>query len=248
MTEEAPLETVSIEASLTESGVSLNTKSRFVSALDRMFGGMFAIPAAFLEGRAAKAKLLSELDRERTQALAKLQLAGELNLEEIELAAECIAKQREVQRVLNLGSVAEIALEDLRGEGAEESGPAGDISDDWLNWFQDFAEKASSEEVRTLWGKILAGEAKSPGRFSIGTLRTIAEVDQTIARVFQKYADHLLFGQFIIKPDEVKGETLLELTSLEDAGLLREVNGMVGFNHTFDDQGTRYFEESGVVL
>jgi hypothetical protein len=249
MTEVNPLEPVSFEATLTESGVSLSTKSRFISALDRMFGGLFAIPAAFLEGRAAKTQLLAQLDRERTDAQAKLQLAGELKIAEIELAAECIAKERDARQLINLASVAQIALEDLReNKPTEETEPDSEISNDWLNWFQDFATKASSDSVRTLWGKILAGEARQPGRFSIGTLRTLAEVDQPTALLFQKHVDHLFWNRYIIKSEELKGKDLLELTALEDAGLLREVNGMKGFDQSFGPDGKIYFEQNDVVL
>ena len=250
MSDENPLEPVSIEASLTESGVSLSTKSRFVSALDRMFGGLFAIPAAFLEERAARVRLQAELDRKRTAELAELELAGELKLKQIELAADCIAKGREARRLLNLASVAQIAIEDLRDHSsASDAGTAAsEISDDWLNWFQDFAEKASSESVRTLWGKILAGEARKPGRFSIGTLRTLAEIDHDTALLFQKHIDHLLWDQYIIKPENLEGLELLELTALEDAGLLREVNGVLGFDQKFPADGKLDFEQGGAVL
>jgi hypothetical protein len=149
-----------------------------------------------------------------------------------------------------LSTVAQLALEDLRETTAtvDEAEATDDISDDWLNWFQDFAEKASSDQVRVLWGKILAGEARRPGRFSIGTLRTLAEVDQATALLFQKYVDHLLWDQYIIKQDGLKGQALLELTALEDAGLVREVNGMIGFDHKFGPEETRYMEQGNVVL
>lgn len=38
---------ISVEASLTESGVKATAKSRLLSAIDRMFGGMIDFPAAF---------------------------------------------------------------------------------------------------------------------------------------------------------------------------------------------------------
>lgn len=235
-----PLEPVSIEASLTESGVSLNTKSRFVSAVDRMFGGVFAVPAALLEGRAARAKLLSQLERSRIEARAKLELEGELKLKQIELAAECLAKQQQMKRLLNLGSVTHVALEDLRENEASDAAQdvPGDISEDWLNWFQSYAEKASAEDIQQLWGKILAGEAKKPGSFSLATLRVLSETDQALAELFQKHTANAFRGQFIFKSDnDLRGENLLELTSLEDVGFLREVNGMLQMNWKFDDTG-----------
>lgn len=249
MPDENPLEPVSIEASLTESGVSVHTRSRFVSAVDRMFGGLFAIPAAFLEGRAARAKLLNQVELEKAEANAKLELQGEIKLKELDIAAQYVAKHQETKRILNLGSVTQLALEDLRdNEEPTASEQPGSISDDWLNWFQDFASKASSDEVAVLWGKILAGEARRPGRFSVGTLRTLAEVDQSTALLFQSCADHVLADQYIVKDPEMKGQPLLDLTALEDAGLLREVNGMIGLEHQLDTEGKKVFVEGNFVL
>jgi hypothetical protein len=246
-----PLEPVSIEASLTDSGVSLNTRSRFVSAVDRMFGGLFAVPAALLEGRAARTKLLAQIDRDRIEARSKLELAGELKLKEFELAAECVAKERETRRLLNLASVTQLALEDLRDTSAASAEPdiPGDISDDWLNWFQSYAEKATSDDIQQIWGRILAGESKKPGSISLTTLRVLSETDQRLAELFQKYTAGAFMEQFIFKSDkELKGEKLLDLTALEDAGYLREVNGMLGLTWKFDDKGQFVQRGSGNIV
>lgn len=40
---------LSVEASLTESGVKASAKSRFLSAIDRMLGGIMDLPAAILK-------------------------------------------------------------------------------------------------------------------------------------------------------------------------------------------------------
>jgi hypothetical protein len=245
-----PLEPVSIEASLTESGVSIQSQSRFVSAIDRLFGGLFAWPAAYVDGRISKKNLQDEIERREIEAKADLRLQGELKAEELRIAIDYMRQRKEAESVLNLSAVATLALEDLR----EKTGPDGDaksdepISDDWLNWFRNFSEKASSDEVRRLWAKILAGETRKPGRFSVGTLRTLAEVDHQLATLFQKHVNHLFWNEYIIKNDKVKGVELLELADLEDAGLLREVNGLMGFNQTFSPAGKLDFEQNGVIL
>lgn len=250
MNDPQPLEPVSIEASLTDSGASIQSQSRFISAVDRLFGGLFAWPAAYVDGRISKKKLLDEIGRKEIEAKADLKLHGELRSEELRIAVEYMRQRRDAESVLNLTAVTALALNDLREEKTTDNDNKSDepISDDWINWFRDFAEKASSDEVRTLWGKILSGEAKAPGRFSIGTLRTLAEIDQRVGKLFQKHVDHLLWEKYIVQTEELRGEILLELTELEDAGLLREVNGMMGFDQHFDDKGVRYFEEGNAVL
>lgn len=241
MDQDEPPELVSIEASLTESGVALNARSRFVSAIDRLFGGIFSLPATHLEARAARTRLSADLDRQRMRQKAELQLAGELKLEQLGLAAAYISQERETKRLLNLASVAAFALEDLRegqSERASDENFEGDISDDWLNWFESCAEKATADHVRQLWGKILARESRKPGSFSLSTLRVVSETDQRLAELFQKHVCNVFDGKFLLKDDEdTKGEELLELSALEDAGYLREVSGMLNFTWNFNDEG-----------
>lgn len=249
--DEESLERISIEASLTDSGVSLNAKSRFVSAIDRLFGGVFSIPAAHLEARASRVRLLGELDRHEMRQKAELRLAGELKAEQLELAAQYLARERETKRMLNLATVARIALDDLR-ENDTQDGPddniEGEISEDWLNWFETYAEKATAEDLRRLWGKVLAGETRKPGSFSLSTLRVISETDQRLADLFQKHVRNIFDGKYVLKDnDGLKGENLLELTTLEDAGYLREVNGMLSLNWTFDQSG-RFVYRSGNLI
>lgn len=249
MSYENGLESISVEAALTDSGISLKAKSRFVSAVDRLFGGIFSIPAAHLEARTERVFLLADLDRKRLRQKAELQIAGELKSEQLELAAAYIAKEREIKRLLNLAAVAEIALEDLRtkesesetiDEGAEEA-----LSEGWLNWFETYAEKASADDVRQLWGNILAGEVRRPGSFSLSTLRVISESDQHLAELFRKHVTDVFGGGFLLKDDEdSKGEELLELSALEDVGFLREVSGTLSLNWKFDDDG-RFIHRTG---
>ena len=248
------LDTISIDASLSETGISLSTKSRFASALDRMFGGLLDIPAAFFEGRAANIELRDRLAQESLEARARASLDGEIKLEELRIASDYLRRQVDAKKLINLGNVSQLALEDLRDSAKGTNGPHDDvesseqISDDWLNWFQSFAEKASSADIRGLWGRVLSGESQRPGQFSIGTLRTLAELDRRTAMLFQKHVDHVVGDRYIIKKPELAGELLVELTSLEDAGLLREVNGMITLTYKFNAEGKHHFSENGLIL
>lgn len=54
-----------------------------------------------------------------------------------------------------------------------------------MNSFMRFAEDASSDRLRDLFGRILAGQIFRPGAFCLTTLRTLSELDQAIATDFQ---------------------------------------------------------------
>ena len=63
----------------------------------------------------------------------------------------------------------------------------GDISDDWLNQFRDVACKKSSEEAQDLFSKVLEGEVRKPGSFSLRALTTLSDMDQNVAMIFKAF-------------------------------------------------------------
>ena len=44
---------------------------------------------------------------------------------------------------------------------------------DWISRLFNIVEDIGNEEMQYIWGKILAGEIKNPGKFSLRTLDTI---------------------------------------------------------------------------
>ncbi len=63
----------------------------------------------------------------------------------------------------------------------------GEISDDWLNRFRDSACEKSSEEAQELFAKVLAGEIRKPGSFTLKALSTLADMNQEVAQLFNKF-------------------------------------------------------------
>ena len=75
-----------------------------------------------------------------------------------------------------------IAIE--AGKLLEESPPNANTtgpSEDWLNVFSSYAEKATSERLRQHWAQILAGEIRGPGTFSLATLQMFSILDSALA-------------------------------------------------------------------
>lgn len=62
-----------------------------------------------------------------------------------------------------------------------------EISDDWLNRFRESACQKSSEEAQELFSKVLAGEIRKPGSFSLKALTTLADMDQKVALYFKAF-------------------------------------------------------------
>lgn len=78
------------------------------------------------------------------------------------------------KRLMNVRAIADYAAEDLEGTDVPDHDP--DL--DWVNRFSSGAQDVSSEELQRLWGKILAGEVKSPGQTSLRTLSILRNMTQ----------------------------------------------------------------------
>lgn len=66
--------------------------------------------------------------------------------------------------------------------------PSEALDEDWLTGLQGFAEKASSERIQRLFGRILAGEIRRPGSFSLFTLDVVSKLSPQDAANIVKIA------------------------------------------------------------
>ena len=115
-------------------------------------------------------------------------------------------------------TIAVLALEDLRETAGALPPPRTEAADeDWLNVFSRYAEDASSERLQQLFAKVLAGEIRKPGSFSLSTMRFIAELDRETAAAFKEAAAYVT-DDYIYKRNE-RTNDLAGWLSLEDAGL-----------------------------
>jgi Protein of unknown function (DUF2806) len=66
----------------------------------------------------------------------------------------------------------------------EEGSKPNEINDDWLMNYVDKAKLISDDEMKTLWAKILAGEANNPNSFSKRTVNFLGSMDKIDAEIF----------------------------------------------------------------
>jgi hypothetical protein len=115
--------------------------------------------------------------------LAKGVAEDALNDPVVRQAAADIYLPTAVRKLANKAKVVQKTVEHMaetQTDGVEAKAP----EDDWMNAFARFAEDASSERLQDLFGRILAGEIVRPGSFSLATVRTVAELDRSIAEDF----------------------------------------------------------------
>ena len=160
-------------------------------AFDRLCTAAIDVPVSWLEGVAAER-------RAETAARVKMlstsgdQIANQMNIPE-EYARVAVKKygHRIVREQVNLDNITETAAKMIQAEASENEAqtadaPENELSDDWLNTFEEEARQKSSEEMRVLFARILAGEISKPSSFSIKTVKLLSQLDNEAATVFRK--------------------------------------------------------------
>ena len=162
-------------------------------ALNQLCSAIVSWPVAFLEGKAAEEQAASEA-RIKLMWVSTDQIAQQMkvNPEYARRAANKFAGKI-IREQRNLDAVSAIAVDELNAEQPASSinqhannDDEQTINDDWLNTFEEEARQISTEEMQTLFGRILAGEIRKPGSYSIRAVKILGELDQNTAALFKK--------------------------------------------------------------
>ncbi|MCZ8326030.1 MAG: DUF2806 domain-containing protein [Sphingomonadaceae bacterium] len=197
--------------------------------MNRLIGAGVDIPAAYLERLAARAraKTASYIAVEEAVALAVTQgVAADPTIAHRAMG-NLLAKEYRQQG--NREAVAREFLNDLQQTEelpTQSTEPAPELDDDWLNVFERYAGDASTDRMQRLWGRVLAGEVRRPGRFSIRTLRFLSEFSQQDALLFADFCTSAFGGiapNRLVKPE---GNGIGNLLDLESAGLVTGGSGL----------------------
>jgi hypothetical protein len=207
------------EAKVSSTGLSVSAKSRFVAAADRLCGNIVDAVNIPIEKHNKKARVSMEAEVADLKATLKDFLKN--HKEQYPQIERAVTNENSaiVRKQANRDEVVKIAKEtlDQQIDDVSETSTQESLDPDWLNDFESFAERASSEEMRILFGRILAGEVLSPGAYSKTTIRTVWELDRKNAVIFQKLAKDRVLG-FI--PFEKRVDDFEEILNLETTGLV----------------------------
>lgn len=89
---------------------------------------------------------------------------------------------QERKRQKNLENITSIAATELANE---QDVPVDKPDEDWTTRFFSSAQDVSSEQMQNLWGRILAGEIKRPGSYSLKTLDFIRNITKADALILE---------------------------------------------------------------
>ena len=125
----------------------------------------------------------------------------------------------------------------LEAAEAQSKGDAGEghwPSETWSARFFKYAADLRDEELFALWGKVLAGEFRKPGSFSLKTLVILHSLDKPDAEAFCKLAPYVMEEEFIIDEAlEDCGVSSYRLAILDSIGLvIKDMKRTVAFAET----------------
>ena len=112
-----------------------------------------------------------------------------------------------------------------------EAAPDAKVNDDWLYRWRDYTGEVSDDDLQKLWGRLLAGEVKAPGSYSLRSLDFLRNLSQEEAALIAKMASIVING-FVWRPeDKIYPFNFQEMLQLQEMGILVGVDS-IGLNYT----------------
>ncbi len=121
--------------------------------------------------------------------------------------------------------------------------PEEKVDQDWLSQWAESAGLFSDEQMQELWGRILAGEIKAPGKYSLRTLNFVKSTSKKDLEEIYAISPFVL-QDFIFKNPNNSAKSHLSfgaLLHLQDLGVIQGVDA-IGLNQTFNSLYTDRFE------
>ena len=168
-------------------------KRNVFKALDRLCSALIDIPVGAL-GRASAEKRAEAEGRIKIREEITAQIVQQMKVDP-EYARRAVNRYGEkiLREQGNLDKIFAIGADLLKKDKSVTSGNQDSdneekktIEDDWLNSFEKEASQKSAEEMQLLFGRILAGEIRKPGSFSIKAVKILSELDRSAATLFKK--------------------------------------------------------------
>lgn len=216
---------ISVAAEVTEAGIKAKAKSRFLSGIDRFLGSVFDAGSARIEGNT---------DKHRAQTASEVKLietAGQTladtvaNNQDFAIRAFNNFASKAMRRQKKMDTLVDVTLSELKqNPPSEEENSEGqdELSEEFLNRLENYADNASEEELRKKWAKVFAAEVRKPNTISAKTMRIVDELRPKVAALFENICNFRL-DKFILVCF-VENFTYPEIAALTTAGLILDPN------------------------
>jgi len=161
---------------------------------------------------------------------------------------------QEVKRQTNIEEITQYAAEQLRNEDAVSS---EELDEDWISRFFGIAQDISSEEMKMLWGRVLAGEVKRPKSYSLRTLELLRNLTKEEAEIFTRIGQLAITSKnksIIPNQDKLQylkenfGITFLDCLKLRELGLLAPTDLEFSINPFKEDSNSIFINGDKFIL
>jgi hypothetical protein len=194
---------------------------KLFDVISKAIGKIYA-PRGIRKEADATAYTIETIERARANAFVNRQ---EIEQDMLDRIQERII-YREVKKQESIDAVTKIAVEQLKNDKNISTDP---VDEDWTVRFFNIVEDVSDEQMQQLWGKILAGEVKTPNSFSIHTLEFLKNMTKVEAELFSKIENYVIFSggrSLIFRGDDDEalsknGFSFEERLTLIELGLLQ---------------------------
>lgn len=144
------------------------------------------------------------------------------------------ARLIEAERHINLEQIAAIAIEESINEGEDPESDES-IEKDWFSQWRNRAQSVSDRDMQSLWARILKGEAKKPGQFSIHAMDFLSRMSKRDVEKLELLGQFVSNGSMVIRINDKISNSLLssdlsfaDLINFESLGILSGVSSGIG--------------------
>lgn len=182
---------------VTGTSIPAPIRKNFFKAFGRFCSALVDVPVAHLEGKSSEIRAEYE-SRIKIISATSEQIAEQMRIdpEYVRIAAKKFG-QRIIREQVNLDMISEVAAKELKKNNRTGNQPSSEetINDDWLNTFEIEARLKSTDDMQQYFGRVLAGEIRSPNSFSIKTVKILSGLDRDVARIFRRLCSLSMFLQ-----------------------------------------------------
>ncbi len=162
--------------------------------------------------------------------------------------------ERTERRILFIEAKKQKNIEDIVSEAYNNLETEKEVSEEllqeeWINRFFNIVGEISSDDLKTIWSKILSEEIKEPGKCSIRTLESLKNISRDEAETFKKISNYIIkYNGIYYLPNE---DSLLEyvninygeILKLDEASLINSaasVSAVLSFDENIKEQYLTY--------
>lgn len=248
-------------------GIPSPIRKNFFKAFSQLCTATVDIPVAWLEG---KADIIRTTNEARKNIILNIgdNINHKIDVPEIygQKAIERYASKI-IRHQVNIDNIVSSASSNL-SQKVVENNNIEQISEEWLNVFEETAKLKSNQDMQILFGKILANEIISPGSFSQKTLSIVSQLDSDVANSFTKICNACMYivkdntvdvaflPDFRVNDQKIEdvhfGISYLNISTLHEYGLLHAAKSSIKMNIENNDDfihhGGKKFYLSKIVL